>query len=249
MDLEPGTSSRRSPASEPRDAATAPETLAENASRLAFHALSQLLSVVIHDLANPLQTITMQLELLDDPIGESSRSRIDSILDTSEEFVALLGNLSTFVQRKPTPSDTCQARDTLHRVEALLQARLLRRGLTWSTELVDLPQIPHGCTVLELLLLRILLQVAYGHHRGHRSSQALRLKMMLKSPLVAGQSAKLRLHFSMRDSSSKTVPLLSPQQQSQLRADLQTLSPNYAVTSLANHSLVLDLDLAPPTDR
>lgn len=232
--------------SPPRGPATEP------VSRFAFNTISELLSVVIHDLANPLQSVTMQLELLGDVMGdpEQAQPRIDSILDTSETFAELLGNLSAFLHRRAPQEGVCQVRSAVTRVQSILHTRLAQRGVLWTHKtLPNMPTVPHDAMLLELVFLRILLLTAYAHRTGLRQSLGLQSVVSLRAPLSSNEAAPLRLQLELRDREGKKVPVVPLERLGDLQKDLGHLGPAQRLTVLADDSLQLDLDLGPHSDR
>lgn len=221
-----------------------PSVISQNATQLAIDSLGELLRIVIHDLANPLQSITMQLELLEDGHEGTPRlqTRVDSMLDTAEEFSALLGSLSAFFHRPSSGSSVCCVRESVQRLNGLLEDRLAHRGIRWEVDTALLPIVTQPCSELELVLLHILILAGYARRDAQDASLLLRTTFAVPTPDTGGGS-KIRVHCTLTGSSCGTQPVILPSNHEELNRIAQRLSPGACIHAFPDGSLQLDLQL------
>lgn len=213
---------------------------------MTLRSISDLLGVLVHDLANPLQSMTMQIELLGDiqPEPEDLQQRVNTILDTSEEFSTLLVSVSTYFQRSTPPRDQrCDFRNALLNIRNLMYDRLLNRGLQWEIRDAMLPPIKADCVALEMILLRILIFVGYTRRRGGASKLRFCTTPSLLGPDRPLQKLPFRVRFALFGADTGPLSLSSPERLKALENDINRLGQGFRLTTLADQSLQLDVEL------
>lgn len=246
MTAEFGTSSPDStPPLVPASHVIHSDAVATEACQLALNGVSELMSLMIHDLANPLQSLTMQLELSGDPGDDSSPLDIDSLLSTSEEVGQLLNKVSTFFYRR-SPKASCQLRASLVRLQDALQQRLSSRGIRWEYDCLDIPEISHNCVIPELLLMRCLIHVGYERRQDRALGMRLRSNMILLRPYCATSPLDLRIHLDLLDHLGVTNPFFTLEKLQAIQTQMTRLGPGFSCSVLANHRVQLDFKLSCP---
>lgn len=246
MNSEFGTTSPdlRSPLL-PASPTTSSEAVASDACQLAFNSISELMSLMIHDLANPLQSLTMRLELSSEP---DQPVDVDELLRTSEEVGSLLNNISGFFYRNHA-TVPCQLRACLARARDTMAQRLANRGITWESSWLDLPNIPHSCILVELVLLRCLILIGYQPRQGQRPALSLRSTPILLHPYQAQRPVDLRIQLELMDQNQVPTQILSSEKADSFQALMQRLGPGFGCSRLAKGRVQLDFRLPCPPSR
>lgn len=221
------------------------ESVATEACQLALDGVSELMSLLIHDLANPLQSLTMQLELSGDPNDDGRGLDIDALLSTSEEVGQLLNQMSTFFYRR-NPQAPCQLRASLTQIEDAMLQRLRNRGILWESKCVRLPDIRHSCLIPELVLMRCLIYVGYQLRRDRGVPLRLHSTIMLLGPKETKGPLDLRIHLELLDALGTSIPMFTPEKETSMMTQMCRLGPGFSCSTLANNRVQLDFRLPSP---
>lgn len=247
MNPELGTSS---PELRPPNSPTKPDTdtVATNACQFALDSVSELMSLMIHDLANPLQSMTMQLELAGEAGQPGQGLDIDTLLDTSEEVGSLLNKISGFFYQRSSTAP-CQLRASVARNQETMEHRLAKRGIAWESIWLEIPELPHNCIILELVLLRCLIMIGYQARFGQRQALTLRTALVLLRPYQAQAPVDLRIQLELLDQDKRPHQIFIPEKANAMQTQMERLGPGFRCSILANERVQLDFRLPCPTSR
>lgn len=221
------------------------ESVATEACQLALKGVSELMSLLIHDLANPLQSLTMQLELSSDPNDNGRGLDVDALLSTSQEVGQILNQMSAFFYRH-SPQAPCQLRTSLTQLEDAMLQRLRNRGILWETKFPRMPDIPHNCAIPELVLLRCLIYVGYQLRRDRGVSLRLHSTVTLLGPMDAKNQLDLRVQLELLDPLGTSIPMFTPEKESSMITLMSRLGSGFSCSTLVNNRVQLDFRLPSP---
>lgn len=222
--------------------------LATQACHLCLDSVSELMSLMIHDLANPVQSLMMQLELGGDPSAPGQGLDIDALLHTGEEIGSLLNRLSTFFYRRDD-SAPCQLRASLARLQDTMQQRLANRGILWKSSWLEIPELPHDCMIPELVLLRCLILIGYQPRQDLGQTLSLRSTALLTSHFCEQSPVDLRIHLELSDQRGASAPIFRPEKAKALQDQLRGLGPGFSLSILIHDRVQLDFRLPCPPSR
>jgi hypothetical protein len=129
--------------------------------RAHYALFGELVPMFAHDLSNPLQGLTVLLELLLDDIhdGSDAHGKVRQSLEASDRMRTLIRDFAGLARaaRRPAAPSPCEA--SVARASGVLRRRFERNGIRLRLELGVVGEVQVPSAALELGLLAVLLAV------------------------------------------------------------------------------------------
>ncbi len=122
-------------------------------------AITELIGIFTHDLSNPLQSLTVLLELtLDDlPSDSDEHARLGQSLEATERMRQMIRDFAGLARSGRSPSAISSCSAALERVLGLLRRRFDRHKIRYKINLGDVAEVPVPASTFEMGLLSLLL--------------------------------------------------------------------------------------------
>ncbi|HWB79253.1 MAG TPA: histidine kinase dimerization/phospho-acceptor domain-containing protein [Nannocystaceae bacterium] len=161
-------------------------------------ALLELMSVLAHDLNNPLQTLLVlsELALDESPAGSEAHDRAKQCLAAADRLKVLTQAMGASLRGRPQ-----DIQQVWGRVQTMLGRRLERYGVTVSTQLAALGTTPFGGDAEWAVLMAVLAVIATAS-----TSSVRRHELAIVGALV-GEHAQLELGLTAIDAEGVRRPL------------------------------------------
>ena len=140
------------------------ETELAQTSRLS--GLGELASRMAHEIRNPLTAMKMQLELLEDRVGDEHRQRVNSVLDEVRRLELVIDNalaVGGANSINPAPTDATQL---INEVADLLQPELQHRDIAMVRDVPALPVMALDAHRIKQVLLNLINNAADELDKG-----------------------------------------------------------------------------------
>lgn len=199
----------------------APTHAPGSSSRASFEltCFAELLGLLAHDLNNPLQSLTMLLELtLDDAsLGPDGATKIRQALDAVADMQGSIRNVAEFAQAGSRSSQSPTVHTSVERCTGIVQRRLQRQKFSICLDIGAIGQGPSGGLAFEFDVLAALLTLSATASRSRLYAFELtissaRLPESTPPPTSAASAEpvgylQLRLRGSERDGTWRPVAI------------------------------------------